>query len=201
MKKLLQKIFAGKDIPPGLGKEEFQKFMDQSVHEFEEGGYLAANALTPIYGGEEAFIDALDASEADVVLVKYWKRRCLPCLSFAEMYKEAEGYFVQERVESAKAANAAGANIPLPAPGALYPPIPEGTGWSTNKPFVRFYSVNTKEAPNKILCANQLIEGTPTVQAFHCGKQMGGEIQATSLVDFLKEVEMLRSQLPTKCPN
>ena len=177
MKRLLQRIFDGTEIPKGLSKQEFQQFMDEHIAKFEEGGYLASTKLPPI-NDESHFIEELHHADNDLVVLKFWKRRCLPCLSMAEMYKEAEQHFDEE-------------NKRLPPPSsdlAAEPSLPK----------VRFFSINTKDPVARPVVDRQMVEGTPTIQVFQCGRQVGGEIQSTQLEDFIRELNKMR--VPMKCP-
>ena len=171
MKRLMQRIFENKPMPQGLSKEEFHTFMDGAIHDFEESGYLETNKLTPL-DTDDDLLKAVEGGGDDLVVVKFWKRKCLACLGLAEMYKDAEGHYGTQ----AKSGGAGGENQP------------------SN---VQFFSVNTKDQCTKELCDRQLIDRTPTVQLFRCGKQVGPEIQSQQLEDFLKEVEEYR--FPTHC--
>lgn len=150
----MSRIFAGKTIPEGLGKEEFHAFVDQAVAEFEESGFLNAHSHPPIRN-EDDFLAKLEDHKDDLMVIKFWKKGCLPCLSMAEMYKVAS---------------------------------------EQNKRIV-FYGVNTKDPEAAQLVANQMVEGTPTIQTFTACQQVGTDIQEVQLSKFLGALE---SRLPSK---
>lgn len=156
MHRVVQRIFADNPPPQGLSDAEFSAFMDGAVTRFEESGFLEETKLEHI-DSEDDFIDVLTRHRHQLVVVKFWKRGCLPCLSVAEMYKAAE--------HECKAAG--------------YPVV--------------FYSVNSKAISSLLLTRFQLVTGTPTVQVFHDGEQIGGEIQAMTLAAFLEEI---RARMP-----
>jgi thiol-disulfide isomerase/thioredoxin len=89
----MRRIFANRPMPPeGTSKEEFHKFFDAAVTDFEEGGYLDTVKLTPI-GSDEELERVLRANKDDLTVVKFWKRGCMPCLAFGEMFKAAEKHY------------------------------------------------------------------------------------------------------------
>lgn len=93
MQQLMRRIFADKQMPPeGTPKEEFHKFFDNAVKEFEEGGYLDKVKLAPIASDDE-LCEVLRRHKNELVVVKFWKRGCIPCLAYGEMFKTAEKQF------------------------------------------------------------------------------------------------------------
>lgn len=93
MQNIIRRIFGDRKLPEGLTEEAYDAFMHSNfpkwVTEFEDSGFLDQTKLTPI-PDEECLMDVLMAHPNDLVVVKYWKHGCIPCLSFAEMYKAAE---------------------------------------------------------------------------------------------------------------
>ena len=147
---IVRRIFANRPLPSqDAGEEEFKKQFDQAVKDFEEGGYLEQNKLAPI-NTEYDLVEKLHQHKNDLVVLKFWKRGCLPCLGLAEMYKQAEQQFQGKNVV--------------------------------------FFSMNTKEDSCLPTVAHQLVEGTPTVQVFYQGKQVGDEIMAQSLNSFMDKI-------------
>ena len=151
MHSILHRIFQFKTFPTNASKEELHQFFDNAVKEFENGSFLEKTSL-PAIEGENEFQQKLHDHRNELLIIKYWKRNCIPCLSVAEMYKEAEKRCMEER---------------LP---------------------VRFFSINTKESPNKSVTDYQLVEGTPTIQKYHDFAQVGDDIQATKLEDLMKAI-------------
>ena len=90
---IIKRIFGSRKLPENMSDAEYDVFMQTHfkkwVTEFEDNGFLESTKLTPIRS-EEELIDKLILHENDLVVVKYWKHGCIPCLSVAEMYKEAE---------------------------------------------------------------------------------------------------------------
>ena len=86
---ILKRIFADENIPTDCSKEEFRTRFEKAVTKFEEDGFLEKTALTPIFADEQ-LQEVLHRHRRELVVVKFWKKNCLPCLSMAEMYKEAE---------------------------------------------------------------------------------------------------------------
>ena len=165
MQDILHRIFKDKQFPPNATKDEMHKFFDESVKDFENGPFLKDTAL-PVVESETGFQEKLFEHRDEVLLVKFWKRNCIPCLSVAEMYKKAEKRCSDEK---------------LP---------------------VRFYSINTKEDPNRSVTDYQLIEGTPTLQRFHNFAQIGDDIQATTFDDLMSAIyDSINSVQKTKHPN
>src|SRR5688572_17543611 len=96
MQQLMRRIFADRPMPPqGTSKEDFHKFFDDAVREFEEGGYLDSVKFTPIASDEE-FAETLRRHKNELVVVKFWKRGCIPCLAYGEMFKAAEQKYKDE---------------------------------------------------------------------------------------------------------
>jgi len=90
MQAIMKKIFGQTPIPPDLPESEFNSFVEKAITNFEHGGFLEQTKLEPLAEGETDFLATLRAKREQLVIVKYWKHGCLPCLSMAEMYKEAE---------------------------------------------------------------------------------------------------------------
>ena len=78
--------------PEGTSKEEFHKFFDEAVRDFEEGGFLDTVKFEPI-SSDEQLEDVLRKNKDDLTVVKFWKRGCMPCLAFGEMFKTAEKHY------------------------------------------------------------------------------------------------------------
>lgn len=155
---IVRRIFATRSFPSqDAPEDEFKKNFDAAVTEFEDGGYLDQIKLPPI-NSEMELVQRLHEHRDDIIILKFWKRGCIPCLGFGEMYKAAEQHYA--------------------APGGR----------------VHFYSVNTKQESCFATSAYQLVEGTPTLQVFHKGRQIGDEIMSTSLAAFCERVDEYRAQ-------
>ncbi|CUG87152.1 thioredoxin-like protein, putative [Bodo saltans] len=93
MQSIVRRIFGDRKLPEGLSEDAYDKFMHDNfpkwVTEFESNGFLEQTKLPPI-ADEDALMDVLMKYPNDLVVVKYWKHGCIPCLSFAEMYKSAQ---------------------------------------------------------------------------------------------------------------
>jgi hypothetical protein len=153
---IIRRIFSNRPFPSqDAGEEQFNKEFTEAVTAFEEGGFLEQIKMAPI-GSELELVQRLHEHREDLVVLKFWKRGCIPCLGFGEMYKAAQMHFAGKRVH--------------------------------------FYSVNTKEPSCFGTAAYQLVEGTPTLQVFHRGRQVGDEIQSTSLNAFVDRIEAYKSQ-------
>lgn len=89
---IIRRIFGDRRLPENLSNDEYDKYMQENfpvwIREFEDGGFLEKTKL-PAIQSEEEFIDKLQEHRNDLMVVKFWKHSCVPCLSFAEMYKEA----------------------------------------------------------------------------------------------------------------
>lgn len=89
----MRRILADRPMEQEMTSEERENFIHNSVpkwiKEFEESGFLESTRLPPIRN-EEEFIEKLQEHKDDLMVIKYWKHGCLPCLSIAEMVKEAE---------------------------------------------------------------------------------------------------------------
>ena len=94
---LLQRIFKDKVVPTDASKEEFHAFFESAVKDFEASGFLEENKL-PVITSEEEFQQKLFEHRHELMVVKYWKRNCIPCLSFAEMYKAAEKQCADDKI-------------------------------------------------------------------------------------------------------
>ena len=157
MQNIVRRIFSGVDIPEGMSKPEFQTWMDARVTAFEDGGFMENTKLTPIVD-DDGLVDVLaEADPKELLVVKFYKRGCLPCLSIAEAYKNAE-----------LKCRADGLNV-------------------------RFLSINSKLPESEALVQRQLVSGTPTVQTFVNGRQIGDEIQEMSSE---KIMEKILSRMP-----
>ncbi len=90
---IIKRIFGSRKLPENMSDAEYDVFMQTNfkkwITEFEEGGFLEQTKLPPIRT-EEELIDKLIQHENDLLVIKYWKHGCIPCLSVAEMYKEAQ---------------------------------------------------------------------------------------------------------------
>ena len=58
---------------------------------------------------------------------------------------------------------------------------------------VVWFSVDTKSAPNKEVVDFQMVNGTPSIQTFFGGRQVGSEIRATQLNELMG---MLQDRAP-----
>jgi thiol-disulfide isomerase/thioredoxin len=77
--------------------------------------------------------------------------------------------------------------IPCLATSEMYKEA-EGRAKSEGKN-ISFYSVNIKDEACKEMVENQLVEGTPTFQAFCNNKQMGDEIKEMNMAAFWGKLE------------
>eukprot|EP00759_Apiculatamorpha_spiralis_P050420 PhF_6_TR4725/c0_g1_i1/m.6540 len=93
---ILQRIFANKPIPHDATKEEFRLFFDAAVKDFEDSGFLDQTKFPPILT-EEEFEKKLYDHRNQLMIVKFWKKNCIPCLSTAEMFKAAEQQCIDEK--------------------------------------------------------------------------------------------------------
>lgn len=93
MQSIIRRIFADRPVDQNMTSEEREKFIRTSIpqwiNEFEESGFLESTGL-PSIKSEEEFLAKLREHKNSLMVVKYWKHGCLPCLSIAEMIKEAE---------------------------------------------------------------------------------------------------------------
>lgn len=93
MQSIIRRILADKPIDQEMTSEERETFLHESVpkwiKEFEESGFLESTRL-PAIRNEDEFLEKLEQHKDDLMVIKYWKHGCLPCLSIAEMVKEAE---------------------------------------------------------------------------------------------------------------
>ncbi|KAG5469748.1 hypothetical protein CUR178_01887 [Leishmania enriettii] len=89
---IVRRIFGDRKLPENLSNEEYDKYMQENfpkwMKEFEDGGFLEKTKLPPIKS-EEELIAKLQEHKDELMVIKYWKHGCIPCLTFAEMYKEA----------------------------------------------------------------------------------------------------------------
>ncbi|ORC90583.1 uncharacterized protein TM35_000083810 [Trypanosoma theileri] len=89
---IVRRIFGDRKLPENLTGSDYERFMQENfpkwIREFEEGGFLEANKL-PAIKSEDEFLQKLQEHKNDLMVVKFWKHACIPCLSFAEMYKQA----------------------------------------------------------------------------------------------------------------
>jgi hypothetical protein len=90
---IVKRIFGNRKLPENMSDAEYEIFMQTNfkkwITEFEDGGFLDATKLPPIRN-EDELIDKLMQHENELLVLKYWKHGCIPCLSVAEMYKEAQ---------------------------------------------------------------------------------------------------------------
>lgn len=89
---IIRRIFGDRSLPQNLSDEEYDKYMQENfpkwMKAFEDNGFLEQTKL-PAIKTEEELLEKLQEHKNDLVVVKYWKHGCIPCLTFAEMYKEA----------------------------------------------------------------------------------------------------------------
>eukprot|EP01063_Lacrimia_lanifica_P018645 TRINITY_DN25550_c0_g1_i1.p1 TRINITY_DN25550_c0_g1~~TRINITY_DN25550_c0_g1_i1.p1 ORF type:complete len:199 (+),score=92.53 TRINITY_DN25550_c0_g1_i1:72-599(+) len=93
----MQRIFPPGSMTPGMTKDDFAKIFADRLRAFEEGGFLEKTGMTPIHG-EDDFLRRLGyhAQRKELMVVKYWKHGCIPCLSKAEMMKNVEQWCVND---------------------------------------------------------------------------------------------------------
>lgn len=92
MLNIMRRIVADKPIQElsAEGNENaFQELLPKWIKEFEDNGFLEATKLESIKD-EDEFVQKLQEHKDDLMIIKYWKHGCIPCLSVAEMVKEAE---------------------------------------------------------------------------------------------------------------
>jgi thiol-disulfide isomerase/thioredoxin len=90
MQQIMRRIFADRPMPPpNTSKEEFTKMFDVAVDEFEKSGFLDSIKFEPVTSDED-LLDKLKQHKDELVVVKFWKHGCIPCLAFGEMFKAAE---------------------------------------------------------------------------------------------------------------
>lgn len=93
MNNIVRRIFADRKRPADLTDEQYDAYLQQQfptwITEFENNGFLEATKLPPI-SSEDELLAKLHQHRDQLVVLKYWKHGCLPCLSMAEMYKDAE---------------------------------------------------------------------------------------------------------------
>lgn len=156
MNNIVRRIFADRKRPADLTDEQYDAYLQQQfptwITEFENNGFLEATKLPPI-SSEDELLSKLHQHRDQLVVLKYWKHGCLPCLSMAEMYKDAE----KQTLDPSH-------------------PLYKKVVW---------YSVDTKAAPNKEVVDYQMVNGTPSIQTFLGGRQVGSEIRATQLTDLM----------------
>ena len=91
----MQTLFPPGSVSPDISKEDFAKEFDRRIKQLEGSGFLTKNGLPKIEGEEELTRKlAFHASQKQMVMIKYWKRGCIPCLAKAEMFKEVEGWIL-----------------------------------------------------------------------------------------------------------
>lgn len=97
---IVRRIFGDRKLPENLSNEEYDKYMQEHfpkwMKEFEDGGFLNKTKL-PAIKSEEELISKLQEHKNDLMVIKYWKHGCIPCLTFAEMYKEAAERCAKEK--------------------------------------------------------------------------------------------------------
>ncbi|KAG8344928.1 putative Thioredoxin [Trypanosoma vivax] len=88
---IIRRIFGNREIPENLSGSEYEHYMQSNfpkwIREFEDGGFIEATKL-PAIRSEDEFLRKLVEHRDEVMVIKYWKHGCIPCLSFAEMYKQ-----------------------------------------------------------------------------------------------------------------
>lgn len=99
MQSIIRRIFGDRKLPENMSNDEYDNFMKDNfpkwITEFEQSGFLEQTKLQPLKDDDE-LIEKLQQYKDDLVVVKYWKHGCIPCLSFAEMYKAAEQRCIAE---------------------------------------------------------------------------------------------------------
>ncbi|CBH16336.1 thioredoxin, putative [Trypanosoma equiperdum] len=88
---IIRRIFGNRELPENLSGSEYERYMQENfpkwIDEFEKGGFLEATKL-PAIKSERDFLSKLIEHKDEIMVVKYWKHGCIPCLSLAEMYKQ-----------------------------------------------------------------------------------------------------------------
>nr|CCC94229.1 conserved hypothetical protein [Trypanosoma congolense IL3000] len=88
---IIRRIFGNRELPEDLSGNEYEQYMQKNfpkwIDEFEKSGFLEATKLPPIRS-EDEFLRKLIEHKNEVMVIKYWKHGCIPCLSLAEMYKQ-----------------------------------------------------------------------------------------------------------------
>ena len=180
MQAILKRIFGNRDIPQDLSPEDQNKFISENfpkwVTEFETSGFLDRTKLPPI-SSEGEFIQKLQEHKNDLLVIKYWKHGCIPCLSLAEMYKNAEEYYHAESKKREEVDKKDPSSMKGEAPCSVV-----------------FYSMDTKAMTNKGHVEFQMILGTPAVLTFRHYKQWGKDIEAMNLKEFMREIDSRRGE-------
>lgn len=88
----MRRIFGDHKLPENLSAAEYDTFMHENfpqwIKEFEDSGFLEQTKL-PAIQSEEELMEKLLEHKDDLLVLKFWKHACIPCLTFAEMYKAA----------------------------------------------------------------------------------------------------------------
>ena len=152
---IVRRIFGSRTLPTNLSDAEMDKYFNSNfpkwTAEFEESGFLD-EVKVPAIDGEDDFLEKLRQHRDDLLVIKFWKRGCIPCLALSEMFKAAEKQCASDGRR------------------------------------VVFYSVDTKSPLAKELVSNELVDGTPTFQAYKGYRQIGDQIRETNLKAFLEQV-------------
>eukprot|EP01062_Namystynia_karyoxenos_P044483 TRINITY_DN32799_c0_g1_i1.p1 TRINITY_DN32799_c0_g1~~TRINITY_DN32799_c0_g1_i1.p1 ORF type:complete len:209 (+),score=84.83 TRINITY_DN32799_c0_g1_i1:80-628(+) len=166
---LMRRLIASADAPmPANDRSLMMDWMMRQVERYEAA--FNPTVKLPEIRGEQQLVETLAKHPDQLVVVKYWKQQCIPCLAYGDMYKRAEGWFKSETVRQGK----------------------QG---------IVFYSVNIKDRENLEMSDRQLVEGTPTIQKFWNGRQVGGEVQCMELNNFCRNTwDTWQSCLRGRCP-
>eukprot|EP00667_Euglena_gracilis_P022881 EG_transcript_25604 len=143
-----QKLVKGQDMPEE--KAAWVEWFDGRIHDYEREELPKMHI--PEIVGEAEFEQKLAQARDKLVIIKFWKHKCLPCLSYGPFMKRAE-----QQLKS-------------------------------TQPNVEFYSVDIKRPENIKLSGWQRVMGTPTVQYFHEGRQVGENVEELSYPTFMDHV-------------
>eukprot|EP01060_Flectonema_neradi_P031144 TRINITY_DN4653_c0_g3_i2.p1 TRINITY_DN4653_c0_g3~~TRINITY_DN4653_c0_g3_i2.p1 ORF type:complete len:179 (+),score=21.27 TRINITY_DN4653_c0_g3_i2:51-587(+) len=141
----MAKIYPPQEMDPTLSREHYMKEFQRRLDAYESSAEFEGTKIHPLYG-ETSFLQKLayHKKRNELVVVKFWKKGCIPCHARANMFKDTEKWLLDKN------------------PGAV------------------FYSIDIHHPENRGLEKRQLIEGTPHIQKFWNGKQVGGDVQASS---------------------
>eukprot|EP01061_Rhynchopus_euleeides_P029983 TRINITY_DN4968_c0_g1_i1.p2 TRINITY_DN4968_c0_g1~~TRINITY_DN4968_c0_g1_i1.p2 ORF type:complete len:177 (+),score=78.80 TRINITY_DN4968_c0_g1_i1:119-649(+) len=162
----MQRLFPPGSVSPDISKEEFSKEFERRLEKLENSGFLEENGLPKIEGEDElARKLAYHKQRQELVVIKYWKRGCIPCLSKAEMFKEVERWMLAEKPQSV------------------------------------FYSIDIRHPLNRDLADRQLVDGTPSIQKYWGGRQVGGEVRVNDQPSLMKNIMTTVAQcMENSCP-
>jgi len=158
---LFEKLVKGQTMPED--KKEFSEWLDLRLREHEEKSLPAMHIKEIV--GEEDFEKKLKENKDKLLIIKYWKHRCLPCLAYGPFMKEAEETLKKDH------------------------------------PRCEVLSVDIKRPENLKLAAWQRVMGTPTVQYYYQGRQVGENVEQLGyrpFVDHIKKTLQFLSLAPAE---